>query len=164
MHLRSRQLLAAFAITAGLGLVATGGAQATELDRVPAAAPGADDASDIVQRVAFESRTLPPMERLRPKPVEIDAFACSGEHAWLLDRGFEMRDDIPRGVEVDRGSLVRVEIGGELTIDEATGYVTGWSEGGNTAANWHLSATSFATVTAHCTSDPTKAYRPADRP
>lgn len=153
MHLRSRPLLSAFALTAGLGLLTTGGAHAAELDQRSAAEP------DIVQKVAFESKELPPLERLRPKAVEVRAFTCSEEHPWLLKRTFEMSDDVPISVEVDRGRLVRVKIEGEPAIDDATGYATGWLAGENTAANWHLSDTSFATITAHCTSDPAKAYK-----
>jgi hypothetical protein len=155
MQLRTSRLAAA-ALVAGLGLFTTGAAHAEELDHT------APPTREPVQEIAFESTSLPPLQFLRPRPVDVGSYTCPEEQPWLLDRSFQMRDDIPRGVEIEHGRLVQLNIQGEPQVDEATGYVTGWLPGGNTAANWHVSDPSFATVTAHCTSDADRAYAVPD--
>ncbi|WP_308797265.1 hypothetical protein [Agromyces silvae] len=128
----------------------------------PAAAHAAHAASDwgpdTEPVVAWRATSLPPLQDHQAVWLPIDSFTCPGEHPWLLDRRLSQREDLPRGVDVDRGRSVIVAIGGEPTIDEATGYVTGWGEGVSRAANFHPTDPSYATVRAVCTSDPDLAY------
>lgn len=128
----------------------------------PAAAQAAPD-PDVEPVTVVSATQLPPLQDHRPIWVAIDPFTCPTDHPWLASRPSSEYDTVPRGVEVDRGRSVLVMINGEATVDEETGYVTGWGAGANRTANLHPTEASHLTLTAHCTDNPDRAYRDGDR-
>lgn len=138
-----------------LGLLAPAAAHAAD------SAPAAASAADPMPVPVWSSTTLPPRQNLRVVPIAIDAFTCPASHPWLTSELFKPHELVPRGIDVDRGGNVLVKIGAEATVDEETGFVTGWADGANSAANYGLSGLSHAKLTASCTKNPHLAYTPA---
>ncbi|WP_308796419.1 hypothetical protein [Agromyces silvae] len=99
---------------------------------------------------------------LRPNTEEaIPAYTCPDMLPFLVDERTD--PSAPRGVTVIKDPDIRVILGSEPVTQ--SGYVTGWSADARRAKALHYDPTLEAgdqkvLITATCTNDVTRAYRP----